>query len=124
MRNKTDEVWNEAEDSGEETDEEDCAESEWDELDDQDFAERLAEMAITDDPNDLDWFSSRLCGKKGKKISYMRSPGCWGCRSLSLRPEIRPFVPIILFKKIGVATCRHVQFQICHHIFCQKVSSS
>ena len=37
VRNKTDEVWNEAEDSGEETDEEDCAESEWDELDDQDF---------------------------------------------------------------------------------------
>ena len=47
VRNKIDEVCIEAEDSGEETDEED--------YDDQNFAERLAEMAIGDDPNDLDW---------------------------------------------------------------------
>ena len=62
MRNKAS---SEAEDSGEETDE-DYAESEWDEVEDQDFAERLAEMAIADDPNDLDWVPPRLCGKKGK----------------------------------------------------------
>jgi hypothetical protein len=43
------------------------AESEWDELDDQDFGERLAEMAIVDNPNDLDWIPLRLHGKKGKK---------------------------------------------------------
>ena len=56
MRNKKDERSSEAEDSGEETDEEAYAESEWDELDDQDFAERLAEIrAIADDPNDLYW---------------------------------------------------------------------
>ena len=45
---KKDEASSEAEDSGEETDLEDYAESEWDELDDQDFAERLAEMAMVD----------------------------------------------------------------------------
>jgi hypothetical protein len=73
VRNKKDEACSEAEDSGEETDEEDYAESEWDELDDQDFAERLAEMAIADDPNDLDWVPpSLLHSKKGKK-SYMYS---------------------------------------------------
>ena len=48
MRNKKDEASSEAEDSGEETD--GYAESEWDELDEQDFAERLAEMAIANDP--------------------------------------------------------------------------
>jgi hypothetical protein len=60
VRNKKDEASSEAEDSGEETDVEDSdyalakPESKWDELDEQDFAERLAEMAITDGPNDLD----------------------------------------------------------------------
>ena len=64
MRHKKDEASSEAEDSGEETDMEDYAESEWDELDDQDFAERLAEMVMADDPNDLDWVPARLRGKK------------------------------------------------------------
>ena len=66
VHNKKDEASSEAEDSGEETDVDDYAESEWDELDDQDFAERLAEMAMADDPNDLDWVPARLRGKKGK----------------------------------------------------------
>ena len=60
MRNKKDEASSEVDESGEETDEEDYAESEWDELDDEDFAERLAEMAMADDPNDLDWVPPRL----------------------------------------------------------------
>jgi hypothetical protein len=64
--NKKDEASSEAEDLGEETDE-DCGESEWDELDDQDFAERLTEMAMADNPNNLDWVPSILLGKKGKK---------------------------------------------------------
>ena len=58
----------EVDDSGEETDEEDYAESEWDELDDEDFAERLAEMAMADDPNDLDWF---LPDCEVKKVKYI-----------------------------------------------------
>ena len=66
VRNKKDEVSSEVDESGEETDEEDYAESEWDELDDEDFAERLAEMAMADDPNDLDWVPPRLRDKKGK----------------------------------------------------------
>ena len=66
MRNKKDEASSEAEDLEEETDVEDYAESEWEENDDQDLAERLAEMAMTDDPNDLDWISPRLHGKEGK----------------------------------------------------------
>ena len=70
-RNKKDEASSEAEDSGEETDMEDYAESDWDELDDHDFAERLAEMARKDDPNDFDWVPAKLRGnqkakKKGK----------------------------------------------------------
>jgi hypothetical protein len=69
--NKKDEASREVGVSEEETDEEDYAESEWDELDDQDLAERLVEMAMADDPNDLDWIPPRLCGKKGKNISYM-----------------------------------------------------
>ena len=64
--NKKDEASSEAEDLGEETDVEDYAESEWDKLDDQDFAERLAKMAMADDPNDMDWIPARLHGKKGK----------------------------------------------------------
>ena len=64
VRHKKDEASSEAEDSGEDTDVEDYAESEWDELDDQDFAERLAEMAMVDDPNDLDWVPAKLRGKK------------------------------------------------------------
>jgi len=64
VRHKKDEASSEAEDSGEDTDVEDYAESEWDELDDQDFAERLAEMAMVDDPNDLDWVPAKLHGKK------------------------------------------------------------
>ena len=44
--NKEDEVSSEAEDSEEETD---YAEIEWDELDDQDFAKRMAEIAMADD---------------------------------------------------------------------------
>jgi hypothetical protein len=75
VRHKKDEASSEAEDSGEETDVEDYAESEWDELEDQDFAERLAEMAMADDPNDLDWVPAGLRGKKTAqkkgKISYM-----------------------------------------------------
>ena len=40
-------------------------------LDDEDFAERLAEMAMQDDPNDLDWVpakwrSKQTAKKKGK----------------------------------------------------------
>ena len=66
MCNKNDEASSEAEDLGEEMNVEDYAESEWDELDDQDFAERLAKMAMADDPNDMDWIPARLRGKKGK----------------------------------------------------------
>jgi len=62
---KKDEASSEAEDLGDETDE-DCGESEWDELDDPDFAERLTEMAMADDPKDLDWVPSILLGKKSK----------------------------------------------------------
>ena len=50
----------------EETDVEDYAERKWEEIDDQDLAERLAEMAMTDDPNDVDWIPPRLHGKKDK----------------------------------------------------------
>ena len=46
MCNKKDEASSEAEDLGDETDEEDYTESKWDELDNQDFAERLAEMGM------------------------------------------------------------------------------
>ena len=63
MHNKKDEPSSGAEDSGEETD---YAEIEWNELDDQDFAKRMAVMAMVDDPNDLDWVPARLCDKKGK----------------------------------------------------------
>jgi hypothetical protein len=69
--NKKDKASSEAEDLGEETDVEDFAESEWDELDDQDFAERLAEMAMADNPNDLDWVPPRLRGKKVKHILHV-----------------------------------------------------
>ena len=62
MCNKKDEASSEAEDSGEETD---YAEIEWDKLDDQDFAKRMAVMAMADDPNDLDWVPARLHDKKG-----------------------------------------------------------
>ena len=61
--NKKDEASSEAEDSGEETD---YAEIEWNELDDQNFAKRMAVMAMADDPNDLDWVPARLRDKKGK----------------------------------------------------------
>ena len=44
----------------------DYAESKWDELDGQDFAGRLAKMAMADDPNDMDCIPARLHGKKGK----------------------------------------------------------
>ena len=69
--NKKDKASSEAEDSGEETDMEDYAESDWDELDDQDFAERLAEMVMEDDPNDFDWVPAKfrkkqMAKKKGK----------------------------------------------------------
>ena len=66
LHNKKDEASSKAEDSEEETDMEDYAESKWEEIDDQDFAERLAEMAMADDPNDLDWIPPRLHGTKGK----------------------------------------------------------
>jgi len=39
---------------------EDYAESDWDELDDKDFAERLAGMAMQDDPNNLDWVPTKF----------------------------------------------------------------
>ena len=69
MRNKKDERSSEAEDSGEETDEEAYAESEWDELDDQDFAERLAEIrAIADNPNDLYYMYSQVLIKDYRLI--------------------------------------------------------
>lgn len=62
-----DQASSEAEDSdseGEETDAEDYAESEWDELEDQEFAERLAAMALEDDPSDLDWVPAKVRGKQ------------------------------------------------------------
>jgi hypothetical protein len=43
---------------------EDYAESDWDELEDQEFAERLAVMALEDDPDDLDWVPAKVCGKQ------------------------------------------------------------
>ena len=64
--NKKDEASSEAEDLGEEMNVEDYAESEWDELDDQDFSERLAKMAMANDLNDMDWIPARSHGKKGK----------------------------------------------------------
>ena len=64
VRYKKDEASSEAEDLGEETDLEDYAESKWDELNDQDFAERLAKMAMVDNPNDLDWVPAKLHGNK------------------------------------------------------------
>ena len=72
VHHKKDEASSEAKDSGEETDMEDYAESEWDELDNEDFAERMAKMAMVDNLNDLDWVPAKLCGtrkttqKKGK----------------------------------------------------------
>ena len=68
VRNKKDGVSSGAEDSGEETDGEDYAECEWDELEDQFFAEKMAEMAIADDLNDLNWVPARFHHKKGKTI--------------------------------------------------------
>ena len=41
-------------------------EIEWNELDNQDFAKRMAVMAMADDPNNLDWVPARLHDKKGK----------------------------------------------------------
>ena len=79
MCNKKDEASSEAEDLGEEMNVEDYAESEWDELDDQDFAERLAKMAMADDPNDMDWIPARLRGKKGKTYQI-----CWLCLSATV----------------------------------------
>ena len=72
--NKKNEASSEAEDSGEETDMEDY-ESNWDELDDQDFAGRLAELAMEDDLNDFDWVPAKLHGnqkakKKGKTYIF------------------------------------------------------
>ena len=72
-----DQASSEAEDSdseGEETDAEDDGESDWDELKDQEFAERLAAMALEDDPNDLDWVPAKVGSKqttmkKGNEIS-------------------------------------------------------
>ena len=67
MHHMKDQASSEAEDSdseGEETDAEDYAESEWDELEDQEFAERLAAMALEDDPSDLDWVPAKVRGKQ------------------------------------------------------------
>jgi hypothetical protein len=71
-----DQASSEAEDSdseGEEMDAEDYAESDWDELEDQEFAERLVVMALEDDPNDLDWVPAKVrirqtATKKGNKL--------------------------------------------------------
>ena len=71
-----DQASNEAEDSdseGKEMDAEDYAESDWDELKDQEFSERLAAMVLEDDPDDLDWVPAKVCSKqttmkKGNKI--------------------------------------------------------
>jgi hypothetical protein len=54
-------------------DAEDYAESDWDELEDQEFAERLVVMAVEDDPNDLDWVPAKLhvrqtATKKGNEL--------------------------------------------------------
>jgi len=66
--NKKNKASREAEDSGEEMDMEDYEESNWDELDVQDFAERLAELVMEDDPNDFDWVPTKLCrNQKAKK---------------------------------------------------------
>ena len=73
MRNKKDEASSEAEDSGEETD---YAEIEWDELDDQDFAKRMAVMA---------WWMIQMIWIGFlpdcviKKVSYIL-PALEGCR--------------------------------------------
>ena len=78
--NKKNEASSEAEDSGEETDMEDYEESNWDEPDDQDFAERLAELAMEDNPNDFDWVPAKLRGnQKAKKTllptTFIIKPG-------------------------------------------------
>ena len=49
---------------------EDYAESDWDELDDQ---ERLAEMAMKDDPNDFDWVCAET-KRQRRKVKHMYSP--------------------------------------------------
>ena len=58
---------------GEETDAEDYAEGDWDELEDQEFAERLAVMELEDNPNDMNWVPAKVCikqttTKKGNKV--------------------------------------------------------
>ena len=64
VHHKKDEASSEAEDSGEESDAEDYAESSWDELGDVDFGKRLAEMALKDDPKDFDWVPAKLRGQQ------------------------------------------------------------
>ena len=64
MHHKKDEASSEAEDSGEESDAEDYAESGWDELGDVDFGKRLAEMALKDNPKDFDWVPAKLRGRQ------------------------------------------------------------
>ncbi|KAF8224391.1 hypothetical protein L208DRAFT_1410311 [Tricholoma matsutake] len=85
-----DQASSEAEDSdseGEEMDAEDYAESDWDELEDQEFAERLVVMALEDNPNDLDWVPAKVrirqtATKKARPATYAKGPenfqGCKG----------------------------------------------
>src|SRR5258705_293896 len=64
VHHKKDEASSEAEDSGEESDAEDYTESGWDDLGDEDFGRRLAEMALKDDPKDFDWVPAKLRGQQ------------------------------------------------------------
>ena len=66
-RSQKDQASSEAEDSGEESDVEEYGECGWDELDDEDFAIKLAEMAMKDDKTDLDWLPPELRAKQAKK---------------------------------------------------------
>jgi len=65
---KKDQASSETEDSGEESDVEDYGECGWDELDDEDFAIKLAEMVMKDDEKDLDWLPTELRAKQAKKM--------------------------------------------------------
>ena len=53
------------------------AESDWDdsEFNDQDVGERLAEMAMEDDPNDFDWVPAKLRGKQTARKTYSLDQG-------------------------------------------------
>jgi hypothetical protein len=73
MKNQASSEAENTDSEGEEMDAKDYAESDWDELENQEFAKRLVVMAVEDDLNDLDWVPAKVhirqtATKKGNKL--------------------------------------------------------